>query len=265
MTLHDSLPPTGVLLIDKPVGPTSFRIVQQVRRALSIKKVGHAGTLDPLASGLLVVCVSRGATKHIDKIMAGEKEYIGTLCLGKETTTLDAEGDVIATGHTDGIDETVVCACFTRFRGEQMQIPPRYSAVKHKGKPLYYYARKGEVIKKEPRPVFIRELEMLRKVGDLVTLRVVCSKGTYIRTLADDIGHALGCGAYLYGLRRTRSGVLSVDDAIDGRLLVDSIKAKDVLLVGMKRVEDVLEVADKRRNFSKSAGKDPGSPIIYCP
>jgi tRNA pseudouridine55 synthase len=238
-----SSPVTGVLLIDKPVGPTSFRIVQQVRRALSIKKVGHAGTLDPLASGLLVVCVSRAATKHIDKIMAGEKEYIGTLCLGQETSTLDAEGEITATGSTDHIDDEAIRVCLTEFLGDQMQIPPLYSAVKHKGKPLYHYARKGEVVKKDPRPVFIRELEMLKKKGDLVTLRVVCSKGTYIRTLADDIGRTLGCGAYLYGLRRTRSGMLSVDDAIDGNLLADSSKAKDVLLAGMKPVEDIFDIA----------------------
>ncbi len=240
MVVDPSLPVTGVLLIDKPVGPTSFRVVQQVRRALSIKKVGHAGTLDPLASGLLVVCVSRAATKHIDKIMVGEKEYVGILCLGKETTTLDGEGEVTVGGCTDNIDANTVRTCLLGFLGEQTQIPPQYSAVKHKGKPLYHYARKGEVIKKDPRTIFIRELELMGKEGDLVTIRVVCSKGTYIRTLADDIGHALGCGAYLYGLRRTRSGALSVDDAIDGSLLEESETAKGILLAGIKRVEDVL-------------------------
>lgn len=240
MVVDPSLPVTGVLLIDKPVGPTSFRVVQQVRRALSIKKVGHAGTLDPLASGLLVVCVSRGATKHIDKIMVGEKEYIGVLCLGKETTTLDAEGEVTATSSTVGIDEDTIRACLTGFMGEQTQIPPQYSAVKHKGKPLYHYARKGEVIKKDPRTIFIRELELMDKEGDLVTIRVVCSKGTYIRTLADDIGRTLGCGAYLYGLRRMRSGSLSVADAIDGTLLEDSAVAKNILLAGLKSVDEVI-------------------------
>jgi len=241
MAVDPSLPVTGVLLIDKPVGPTSFRVVQQVRRALSIKKVGHAGTLDPLASGLLVVCVSRGATKHIDKIMVGDKEYIGVLCLGKETTTLDAEGDVTATCSTAGIDAETIRTCLEGFCGEQSQIPPQYSAVKHKGKPLYHYARKGEVIKKDPRTIFIHELEMTAREGDLVTIRVVCSKGTYIRTLADDIGRRLGCGAYLYGLRRTRSGSLSVDDAIDGSLLEDSGPAKDILLAGIRCIGDVVE------------------------
>ncbi len=240
MSLDVSPPVTGVLLIDKPVGPTSFRVVQQVRRALSIKKVGHAGTLDPLASGLLVVCVSRGATKHIDQIMVGEKEYIGVLYLGKETTTLDAEGDVTATASIEGIDQQAVRTCLQGFLGNGTQIPPQYSAVKHKGKPLYHYARKGEVIKKDPRPICIRELELLSMEGSLVTVRVVCSKGTYIRTLADDIGHELGCGAYLYGLRRTRSGALSVEDAIDGSLLEDSTAAKEVLLAGMKSIEEIV-------------------------
>lgn len=236
----DSSPVSGVLLIDKPVGPTSFRVVQQVRRALSIKKVGHAGTLDPLASGLLVVCVSRGATKHIDKIMVGEKEYVGVLCLGKETTTLDAEGEVTATASIEGITEQTILDCLEGLLGDGTQIPPQYSAVKHKGKPLYHYARKGVVIKKDPRPIFIRELELVKIEGELVTLRVVCSKGTYIRTLADDIGHILGCGAYLFGLRRTRSGSLSVDGAIDGRLLEDSEKAKNILLDAIQSIEDVL-------------------------
>lgn len=240
MAVDPSLPVIGVLLIDKPVGPTSFRVVQQVRRALSIKKVGHAGTLDPLASGLLVVCVSRGATKHIDKIMVGDKEYVGVLCLGKETTTLDGEGEVTATASTEGIDDEKILSCLGEFCGEQTQIPPQYSAVKHKGKPLYHYARKGEVIKKDPRTIFIHELEMISHVDDLVTIRVVCSKGTYIRTLADDIGRKLGCGAYLYGLRRTRSGTLSVDDAIDGSLLEDSVAVKDVLLAGIKSIEEVV-------------------------
>ncbi|MDA3970533.1 MAG: tRNA pseudouridine(55) synthase TruB [Desulfobulbaceae bacterium] len=239
--MNQDVPPlTGVLLIDKPVGPTSFRIVQQVRRALSIKKVGHAGTLDPLASGLLVVCVSRGATKHIDKIMVGEKEYIGTLCLGKESTTLDSEGELTVIGSTEHIDEDVILACLPGFLGEQSQIPPQYSAVKHKGKPLYHYARKGVVIEKEPRIIFIRELELLKKQDDLVTVRVVCAKGTYIRTLAEDIGRKLGCGAYLYGLRRTRSGILHVDNAIDGSLLADSEKAKELLLAGLQDIDAVL-------------------------
>ncbi len=210
----------GVFLVDKPVGPTSFAIVRNFRRVLGIKKVGHAGTLDPFASGLLIVCAGRPATKLISGIMEGEKEYLATLTLGVETQTQDPEGDVIATNPVGRISGDRIEKCLQGFRGEQMQVPPVYSALKHKGKPLYYYARKGIEIIKEARKIVISSLERVDGEREIVgneatlSLRVVCSKGTYIRTLAADIGKELGCGAFLSQLRRTRSGCFSLENSL---------------------------------------------------
>ncbi len=234
----------GVLLIDKPSGPTSFAMVRQVRRLVGIKKVGHAGTLDPFASGLLVICAGRPATRMISSFMDGEKEYLATLRLGVRTTTLDPEGEVIDQRPVGKITTTEIERCLDRFRGELLQRPPIYSAVKHKGKPLYYYARRGIEIVKEPRRVTIdlleRQGEAVDICGDqaLLQLRVVCSKGTYIRVLASDIGDALGCGASLCELRRLRSGRLTVEQAVDGKLL-NQEQERETVLQRMISVESV--------------------------
>lgn len=234
----------GVFLIDKPVGPTSFGMVRQMRRLLGIKKVGHAGTLDPFASGLLIICAGRPATKMISSFMDGEKEYLATLCLGKKTTTLDPEGEFVGETPVGFRSSDEIETCLAEFRGEQMQKPPIYSALKHKGKPLYHYARQGIEIEKEPRAIHIRELVRVGGEGDIagdfpqLRLRVVCSKGTYIRTLAADIGDALGCGAYLTDLRRTVNGIFSVKQAIDGNLLAVA-EERENILGRMLSVEDV--------------------------
>jgi len=210
----------GVFLVDKPIGISSFGVVSRLRRILQIKKVGHAGTLDPFASGLLILCAGRPATKLISQFMDGEKEYFATLRLGVETETQDTEGAITDRRSVGEISILEIEECLEKFRGRQMQVPPAYSALKHKGKPLYYYARKGIKITKDPREVDIKILE--RTDGDEILsgeeadlgLRVVCSKGTYIRTLAADIGRALGCGAHLVQLRRTKSGCFSVDESL---------------------------------------------------
>lgn len=234
----------GIFLVDKPSGPTSFWMVRQVRRLLGIKKVGHAGTLDPFASGLLIICAGRPATKMISSFMDGEKEYLATLCLGVQTETLDPEGEVLArrsVGLKSGLE---IEQCLSRFRGEQLQTPPAYSALKHNGKPLYYYARKGIEVKKDPRPVNIKTLQRLDGSGDiegeeiLLPLRVVCSKGTYIRTLAADIGEQLGCGAYLKELRRVRSGQFSIEKSIEGKEL-SLPDGRERLLQAMLSVDEV--------------------------
>ncbi|MGW8193404.1 MAG: tRNA pseudouridine(55) synthase TruB [Desulforhopalus sp.] len=210
----------GVFLVDKPAEISSFAVVSRLRRILNIKKVGHAGTLDPFATGLLIVCAGRPATKLISRFMAGEKEYIATLQLGVETETLDTEGDVTARRPVGKISIGTVEASLQKFRGSQLQVPPAYSALKHKGKPLYYYARKGIEITKAPRRVEITVLERTDGSGELsdrqseLSVRVVCSKGTYIRSLASDIGRDLGCGAHLKELRRTRSGRFTVDGSL---------------------------------------------------
>ena len=219
----------GVFLVDKPVGLTSFNIVSRVRRILGIKKVGHAGTLDPFATGLLIVCAGRPATKLISRFMDGEKEYLATLCLGVATETFDPEGAITGRTSVGRLSAAEIELCLARFRGRQQQIPPQYSALKHKGRPLYYYARKGIEVKKEPRPITIAVLERIGIHHDLagevaeLQLRVVCSKGTYIRTLADDIGRMLGCGAHLTALRRTRSGCFLVENG----LTFDDLEAED--------------------------------------
>jgi tRNA pseudouridine55 synthase len=213
----------AAFVIDKPAGPTSFRIVSGIRRALGLKKVGHAGTLDPFATGVLVVCAGRAATRMISLMMDGQKEYLATLCLGVETETFDPEGAVVSRCFVRPLGSEQIEACLNSFRGNQLQVPPIYSALKHKGKPLYQYARQGIKIEKEPRPVFIETLERTDDSGDLpggdevfLSLRVVCSKGTYIRSLAFDIGRKLGCGAYLVELRRIRSGCFTLEQSVPG-------------------------------------------------
>ncbi len=235
----------GVFLVDKPEGSSSFYMVRKVRKALGMKKVGHAGTLDPFATGLLVICAGRPATKMISDIMEGEKEYLATLRLGLETSTQDPEGEITAERSVGLVSGDMIENCLAQFRGEQLQVPPIYSALKHKGKPLYHYARKGIAIEKPPRSVTIHSLERTDGKGELsdsspfLTLRVVCSKGTYIRTLGADIGRALGCGAYLTALRRLRSGCFDVKNSVDGRILSEN-DARDRLL------QSVLSVADVR-------------------
>ena len=234
----------GVVLVDKLPGRTSFSVVRSVRRIFGVKKVGHAGTLDPFASGLLVVCIGRPATKLIGMLMEGEKTYQATVVLGKVSTTQDPEGEISAGGPVSCLDRDAIEVALDSFRGTIMQTPPRYSALKHKGKPLYHYARKGIAITKEPREVTIHELELTglalapAEGAPSMDLRIKCSKGTYIRSLAEDIGNALGCGAYLTVLRRTQSGCFSVYDSIPGDSLDDSLKAPWVRLQRME-VEQV--------------------------
>lgn len=237
----------GAFLVDKPVGASSFYMVRKVRNALGMKKVGHAGTLDPFATGLLIICAGRPATKLISLIQDGEKEYLATLRLGVETTTLDPEGEVTAECPVGSLSESTIEAALQKFRGEQQQIPPIYSALKHKGKPLYHYARKGIEITKPPRTVHIESLERVETTGEITEespylhIRVVCSKGTYIRTLGADIGRELGCGAYLTALRRVRSGCFHVDNSVDGSKLQED-DARERLLKKVLSVSDLLNL-----------------------
>jgi tRNA pseudouridine55 synthase len=204
---------TGVLVIDKPIGPTSFDVVRQVRRVLGSRRVGHGGTLDPMASGVLPICLGE-ATKLAQFLLDADKEYEATLCFGAETDTYDATGTVTdrrsAAGLTSGDVETALAA----FRGAIQQVPPRFSALKLRGRPLYAYARAGEAVEIASRNVVIHQLDLTSWVdATAVVLRVRCSKGTYIRSLAYDLGRALGPGAHLTALRRTRSGPFRLDDA----------------------------------------------------
>lgn len=216
-----------VLVVDKPYKWTSFDAVKRIRgavqRRLDVRKfkVGHAGTLDPLATGVLIICTG-GATKRIDALQAGEKEYVATLRLGATTPSFDLETEIDALFPTDHISLHAVEMALSRFRGAIMQVPPVYSAVKVDGKRAYKFARKGKEVELKAKPLHISELELLEfePSDNRLMIRVVCSKGTYIRALARDIGEALGSGAHLTALRRTRVGsysesdALSIDDAV---------------------------------------------------
>ena len=186
----------GVLLINKPLHWTSFDVVRKIRNTLKIKKVGHAGTLDPLATGLLIVCTGR-FTKKINEYMAQEKEYTGTFTLGAVTPTFDLESEPGNFRPIDAISEEMLYETAKKFTGEIMQLPPVHSAIKQKGKPVYLLARKGLEVILEPRKIIIHSFEITHIKMPIVSFKVVCTTGTYIRSLAHDFGQALGCGAYL--------------------------------------------------------------------
>jgi tRNA pseudouridine55 synthase len=209
----------GVLLLDKPLGLSSNDALQKVRRLLNADKAGHTGTLDPLATGLLPLCFG-AATKFSQVSLDADKRYTATLALGVTTTTGDREGDVIERRPVQ-VDAAALAATLARFTGPIEQVPPMHSALKHEGRALYEYAREGIAIDRPARHVTIHALDMLAWHDELLTLDVRCSKGTYVRTLAEDIGAALGCGAHLQALRRTGSGALSVDDAVTLDALAD--------------------------------------------
>lgn len=201
-----------VLLIDKPLGWTSFDVVRKLRHLIRIKKIGHAGTLDPLATGLLIVCTGK-FTKRIQEFMAQEKEYTGTITLGATTPTFDLESEPRDHADVSGITLAQVQVAAQQFIGPIQQIPPAHSAIKVNGKRVYELARKGQVVTLEPRSITIHAFDIVRYEDALVHFRVVCSTGTYIRSLANDLGAALGCGAYLSALRRTRIGTFDAADA----------------------------------------------------
>ncbi len=205
--------PDGVLLVDKAPGMTSHDVVALVRRRLQIKKVGHCGTLDPIATGLLLLTLGRG-TKIQDLLMSEDKEYAGTLSLGATTDTQDRAGKILEEKAIPPLTEESVRAAFEKYRGDFYQMPPMVSAIKQGGVPLYKLARQGKTVEREPRLVHVYGYTIARIESPEVDFSVSCSKGFYVRTYAHDIGETLGCGAHLKSLRRTKSGRFSVDGAI---------------------------------------------------
>lgn len=203
----------GFLVIDKPVGITSHDVVNRVRRVLKTRKVGHTGTLDPFATGVLPIAVNEG-TKAIPFLDEGEKGYEAVMLLGTVTDTLDCTGSVLQQADWSEVTLDALKAGIAALTGEISQVPPMYSAIKQGGQPLYKLARKGIEVERQPRQVTIRSFELLDCSLPLVTVRVQCSRGTYIRTLADDLGRLLGCGASLTSLRRTCSGPFRLDKAL---------------------------------------------------
>lgn len=205
--------PDGVLLVDKAEGMTSHDVVALTRRQLDIKKIGHCGTLDPIATGLLLLTIGRG-TKVQDLLMSEDKEYAGTFVLGVTTDTQDRQGEIIQQRPVPPLAETEIRAAFEKFRGDFYQLPPMVSAKKHGGVPLYKLARQGKVVEREPRLVHVYRYSIDRIAPPEIDFSVLCSKGFYVRTYVNDIGEALGCGAHLKSLRRTKSGRFDVADAI---------------------------------------------------
>jgi tRNA pseudouridine55 synthase len=214
-----------VFLIDKPLEWTSFDVVKKVRNALRIKKVGHAGTLDPLASGLLIVCAGK-MTKQIDSFMGQEKEYTGTFVIGATTESFDLEKPIIPVADPSHITLAQVQEAVNQLTGNILQIPPMHSAIKVDGKRVYVSARAGIEVKMDPRPVEVREFEITRFAGGEIDFRISCSKGTYIRSLARDLGEKLGVGAYLKALCRTRIGTYNLQEAKTLTNLVEEIKLR---------------------------------------
>ena len=237
----------GVLLIDKPVGLSSNDALIKAKRVVNAKKAGHTGTLDPFATGLLPLCFGE-ATKFSQDLLEADKTYDAVVHLGITTTTGDTEGEAIETRPVNVTAEQVDAA-LAKFRGPILQVPPMYSALKRDGKALYEYAREGITLEREARPVTIHKLEMLAYDAPMLTIRVTCSKGTYVRVLGEDIGAELGCGAHLNALRRIQVGSLTVD----GMVTLEQLQAHDnplsllapvdALLSSFPRVELTPELA----------------------
>lgn len=248
----------GVLLLDKPTGWTSNAALQRAKRLFNAAKAGHTGTLDPFASGLLPICFGQ-ATKFSSHALHGDKAYRAVLKLGVTTTTGDIEGEVLET-HPVTVNMDDVLPLLPKFTGLQLQTPPMYSALKHQGRPLYEYARAGIEIERKPREITIYSLSAEKLEGDELTLDVRCSGGTYIRTLAEDIGKALGCGAHLTALRRTASGAFSLDQAVSLEKLEETqrmtaLLPPDTLVAHLPRLDVDAETARQLAH-----GKQPHNP-----
>lgn len=235
--MNDSI--DGVLLVDKAKGMTSHDVVAIVRRCLGTKKVGHCGTLDPLATGLLLIVIGRG-TKIQDLLMSEDKAYAGTMMLGITTDSQDADGAIVETRPVPDFSRERIEAAFAKFQGDFYQMPPMVSAIKKEGVPLYKLARQGKVVEREPRFVHVYAHQIHEVCLPEIHFGVVCSKGFYVRTYAFDIGNELGCGAHLKNLRRTKSGRFTVESAIT----MDDLK-KDPRLV-MEKVLSLATVSTMR-------------------
>lgn len=236
----------GLLLIDKPAGPTSHDIIQKLRRLSGVRRIGHAGTLDPLASGLLLVCVGR-ATRLLEYLLDQPKRYEATVRLGQSTDTFDAEGSVVRVRSVE-VTAGEIEEALEQFRGPIVQYAPAYSAVKQDGVPLYKMAREGQTVERPPREVTIHDLQLVSWHEPALTLDVACSSGTYIRSLADDLGEALGCGGHITALRRTVIGRFTVDQAVavdelDSENWANHLLPPDTAVSHLPRVEFSSDVA----------------------
>ena len=256
----------GIFNINKPAGKTSFGVVAAVKRLTGERHAGHAGTLDPDATGVLPICLGQG-TRIVEFLMDTKKTYRAEVELGKATDTYDRSGKVTYQGDASGIDISKVEQSLALFRGNIEQMPPMYSAVKHRGQPLYRLARAGITIQRKSRKVTIHRLEIISWQLPIITLEIECSKGTYIRSLAHDLGEALGCGAYLKNLERTRYGIFDTKDAVSLTQLEEAYRQGDwqrylypidSVLENIKAIEvdEGSEAAIKTGGFLKNVPSD---------
>jgi tRNA pseudouridine55 synthase len=241
------------ILIDKPFGWSSFKAVFKVRKAINVKKVGHSGTLDPYATGLLILCTGK-KTKELTSFLASDKVYSGTFTLGKKTLSMDAETDVVLERPTENIEEKDILKARDAFIGKIFQMPPMYSALNHGGKKLYQLAREGKEVDRKLRVVYVHDFQITKIEMPLVYFEIKCSKGTYIRVIANDFGEKLGCGAYLSSLRRIKIGNISVDDAINADDFVDLAK-KTVVIIKKKPIKKF----KPKSKFKKRPRRDIGN------
>lgn len=253
----------GILIVNKPHGITSHDVVKEIRKIFHTKKVGHTGTLDPEATGVLPICIGK-ATKFAQFLLASDKEYKATMTLGIETDTQDLTGKVISRKKVTDMDTERIKKTFSTFRGEIEQIPPMVSAVRHKGKKLYELARQGKQVERTPRKVRILDIEILDFKLPRITFRIVCSKGTYVRTLTSDIGEKLGCGAHQAQLTRLRSGPFKLSDAVT----IDELKKTPNPQASIIPIEKALsylppvEVKDWFKKFVKKNALIPKTDIV---
>jgi tRNA pseudouridine55 synthase len=216
-----------VILIDKPAGWSSFKVIRKIRQAINVKKVGHAGTLDPGATGLLIIATGK-KTKSISEYQSLEKTYTGTITLGKTSPSMDNETEIISEKPFNHISEGMIYKVRDTFVGSIKQVPPMYSAIKYKGKNLYHLARKGKEVERKPRAVFVSGFKILDINLPDIDFEITCSKGTYIRVIANDFGDKLGCGGLLGSLRRTKIGNYSVEDAFSVEKFTEICTLKNV-------------------------------------
>lgn len=253
----------GILLLDKPVGLTSNAALQKVKKLFNARKAGHTGSLDPLASGLLPLCFGE-ATKISGFLLDADKRYWVKCKLGERTTTGDAEGEVTDTRPVTGLDEQKIRGVLDGYLGEISQIPPMYSAVKHKGKRLYELAREGVIVEREARTVTIHEMSLLSVDLPVMELDVQCSKGTYVRTLVEDMGEDLGCGAHVADLRRSQVGPFDVGGMITMEALEalaeEGMEALDALLLPLE--SGLLQWPDVRLNGDAAYYLLQGQPVV---
>ena len=233
----------GILNVNKPRGMTSFAVVSLVRRLTGIRRVGHAGTLDPVADGVLPICIGRHATRIVEYLVDARKAYRAVIRLGVATDTYDSEGEVVATGDPSGVTRAQMETALRQFVGEIQQVPPMYSALKYQGQPLYRYARAGKTVPLKARTVRIYRLELLNFESPLVEIEMECGRGTYVRSLAHDLGERLGCGGHMEGLTRLRSGPFLLEDAI-GVEELEEVARHDAWQEVLSSVDRVLESWD---------------------